>query len=224
MILSHQYLVERHAFWLGRIARAGIWQPDLFKPVNIALRPRSKTCHGKFQRKPVTMNGQTRLTDFIIIYQQHPDITARQIDDTLVHEMIHQYIFQARLKDSGPHGPLFRKFMARINAAFPGELSISVRGAIQRSKGAGARRHLLLILRHTDGYYICCKINPAKEAYFTDFLRLTGPAIKIAGYELCESDDRYFDFLTTCNTRLRGERLTASQLDALRRDCRLVCR
>lgn len=219
MLLTHKYLQERHAWWIKRIGDAGIWQPSLFKPVVIALRGQSRSCHGKFQRKPVTMNGITRLTDFLIIYQQHPDIPQRDVDETLVHEMIHQYIFQTGLKDSGPHGHIFRDFMHKINASFPGELNISISGTIQRQTGPGPNLHRILILKHTDGYRYCCKINPSRTDWFLNFLRLHGSSMGITGYHLCETNDRYFDFSRACTTRLHGERLTETAFRDLCRNC-----
>lgn len=135
MELTVEYLRQRHAYWIERLADAGILKADKFKPVELVVRERCKSYLGMFHRKWVKVNVRRRLRDRIIIYRKSADMTVKEIDDTLVHEMIHQYIFQNNLPDSSTHGRLFKDFMQRINAAFPQELKISIYGESPILKG-----------------------------------------------------------------------------------------
>ena len=43
------------------------------------------------------------------------DLPREELEDVVIHEMIHYYIWHARLRDSSSHGPVFRRIMADIN-------------------------------------------------------------------------------------------------------------
>lgn len=206
MELTVEYLRRRHAYWIERLADAGIWEADKFKPVELVVRGRCRSYVGLFHRKWVKVNVRHRLRDRIIIYCQSADMSMEEIDDTLVHEMIHQYIFQNDLPDTSTHGRLFKDFMQKINAAFPQELKISIYGESPILKGPGAKTHKLILLRMKDGECYCCKINPSKIPVFINYLKQTvlSPNSKIKDYLLCESKDMYFDDVTACRKYLHG--------------------
>ncbi|MDE6342629.1 MAG: hypothetical protein K2K93_09945, partial [Muribaculaceae bacterium] len=79
-----EYLEARHLYWRERIGAAGIWDASGFKPVKVIVRNRSKTYDGLFCRKRVVAGSEWGWEDQIIFYQQYADISAREIDDTLV--------------------------------------------------------------------------------------------------------------------------------------------
>ena len=54
--------------------------------------------------------------------------------------MIHQYIYQNGIKDSGMHGKVFKELMNSINQAFGRELTIRVSGGIKERRGPGDYR------------------------------------------------------------------------------------
>lgn len=214
MILSTEYLNERHRYWIARIASAGIWDARKFRPVTILLRRHAKSYMGLFQRK-TTKSGLFRrhTADFIIIYQQSEDIDPRTIDETLVHEMIHQYIIQNKLRDTTSHGSLFRDFMTRINHTFPDELTISIRRKIKPKEGEGEKNHTLLILYKENGECFCCKLNPKKAGWFISEIERHKNDSQISSYCLCTSRDMYFNSFSACTRRLHGVRIPFADLD-----------
>lgn len=157
MVVTVDYLVERHSYWRERIGRAGIWNPEPFGPVKIIVRPKSRNYNGLFQRKYVAVSASERrvLEDRIVLYHNGESLEPSFVDSVLVHEMIHQYIYQAGLKDTSCHGRLFREFMRRINTAFVGELSISIRSESPMSKesGPGDKEFLLVIIEMGEYFY-----------------------------------------------------------------------
>jgi len=52
------------------------------------------------------------------------DLPEREVDDTLIHEMIHYYIHHKGLKDTSPHGKIFKKMMMDINIRWGRNLTI----------------------------------------------------------------------------------------------------
>ncbi len=217
MIITEEYLQYRHWFWKERIGEVGIWDAAKFRPVAFVVRKRSKTYDGLFFRQWVCVDGKQKLQDSIIIYQQYPDLTQQEIDDTLVHEMIHQYIYQNGIKDSNTHGNVFKEFMRRINESFPNELNLGVSGGIKERRGEGDTLHKLIIVHHDSGVCHCCKVNPNKTDIFISRIKEHKDEWKINKYELCESYDRYFDSLTACNRKLHGLRINEEELAMLRR-------
>ncbi len=219
MILTEKFLLLRHKYWMERIGEAGIWDAEKFKPVMFIVRKRSKSYDGLFCRKWVKKGEREELQDSIIMYQQYPDLSQQEIDDTLVHEMIHQYIYQNNIIDSSTHGKVFLNFMRRINDSFPNELNLRVSGGIKEWSGEGDTLHKLIIVHHDSGLCHCCKVNPNKSDVFMRLIGEHKNDWKVRSYELCESKDRYFDSFTACTHRLHGVRMTEKELAVFRRKC-----
>lgn len=204
MDLTVDYIKERHRYWRYRIADEDIWDVIKFEPVEFEIRPRSKTFNALFHRKIV--KGKPH--DKIIIYRKVHDMPVKFVDNLIVHEMIHQYIFQNNLYDSSTHGPLFKTFMKNINDAFPEELDITVYSELQMLKGAGDRVYKILAIKFPDRY-IFCNVIPSKVQYFTDFAKRNGWK-----YMWGESDDLYFDQLNRCTKKLQGYSVKPEQMEA----------
>lgn len=52
---------------------------------------------------------------FTIAISKYYDRSAKEFDNTIIHEMIHLYIRQNKLKDTSSHGKLFKSIAKRIN-------------------------------------------------------------------------------------------------------------
>lgn len=216
MKLSIDYLNQRHEYWIHRIGETGIWNPLCFQPVNIILRKNSRSYHGMFQRRIKTCLGKKNITDKIIIYNKAEDFDHHFIDSVLVHEMIHQYIFQNNLKDNRSHGPLFRGFMKRINDTFPGELKINIRdrNPVIPVKGPGTTVHKLLLLEYTDGNYFLAVIHPSRLDFMEGLVKRNMKLWKFKSYHWAESNDVYFSRYRRCMRSLHGIRKSSEDLAA----------
>ena len=62
--------------------------------------------------------GRTKFYDFSISVSNYYKLTTEQIDDVLIHEMIHYSIAYTGLKDTSSHGIVFRGMMDKINRTF----------------------------------------------------------------------------------------------------------
>lgn len=207
------YLAARHRHWVEAIGRAGIWNPAGFCSVTLMVRPPSKTCGGKFRRKTTTAGGRVVHDDRIFIYRNSPEMTVAEVDNLLVHEMIHQYIFQSGLTDSSAHGRLFRAFMARINAAFAGQLNVTVTGRRAAVSGPGTKFYVILALQSGDNVY-CCVISRTRIEWFRRFIQRNHRAMNVDKVGWCKSNDRHFENFRQCRTSLHGEKIPFADFDA----------
>ncbi len=224
MILTKEALSLRHRYWKERIGEVGIWDSDKFRPVVFIIRKRSKTYDGLFWRKWVKVDGKNELQDIIVVYQQYTDITQQEIDETLVHEMIHQYIYQNDIQDSGAHGKVFKELMSMINQAFQGELTIRISGGIKERRGPGDTLHRLILIYKESGVCYCCKVNPNKSDMLMRLIGEHKDEWKVRKYELRESYDRYFDSFTACTHRFHGAKMNEEELASLCRNTTMIIR
>lgn len=63
--------------------------------------------------------------DFYLCFSTAHNLTRKQAEDTVIHEMIHLFINLHNLADASHHGPLYRTLMSSINAAHKRNVSIS---------------------------------------------------------------------------------------------------
>lgn len=221
MMLTTEYLQQRHKHWVELIAANGIWKAEKFKPIRFVVRRYSHLYDGMFRRKWVTKKGGRQLEDFLILYQQHPNLSSREIDDTLVHEMIHQYIFQNQLQDTSAHGKLFKEITHKINTAYPDELNITITGQYPQKKGPGLKTFKLIFLLKMNGYCYLCKVNPKKTDMFLRQIETRKIVWEVKDYLLCESNDLYFEALPACTKYLHGELVSLDRLKVLWKECNI---
>lgn len=216
MVVTAEYLIERHAYWRERLGREGIWNPEVFGTVKIVVRPKSKNYNALFQRRYLASgNGVRRLIeDRIVFYHNESSLEPEFVDSVLVHEMIHQYIHQGGFRDTSAHGHLFREFMQRINASFPGELVISIRSnsPAQNVSGPGRKEFLLVMIEMDDNFY-CCKVNPKRKAYITRVINGSILSKKIQRARWYVSNDIFFENQRECRTRVSGVKRPIAEMD-----------
>lgn len=219
MELDVEYLSKRHRYWVERISSAGIWESERFRPVEIIVRAHSHSYNALFHRKWVDTDSGRRLVDYIILYQQYSDLSVQEIDDTLVHEMIHQYIYQNDIHDTSTHGKIFKEYMRQINATFPEELNLTITKEYPHITGPGNTLNKLILLRFGNDRCLCCKIRPTKVDAFIRLIEQNKLIWNVKDYLLCESYDRYFDSLPACTRRLHGEAMSLIRLKSLCKEC-----
>lgn len=79
----------------------------------------------KVKRKP---DGTKEVYNLRLTISAHYDLPEAEVEDTLIHEMMHLYIHSRQLQDSSPHGRLFRQLMDHINQHFGRHITISYKG------------------------------------------------------------------------------------------------
>lgn len=69
--------------------------------------------------------GRKTNHDFKLKFSVQAELGEAELDDVMVHEMIHYYIAYRNLKDTSAHGPLFRQMMEETNRRFGLHVSIT---------------------------------------------------------------------------------------------------
>lgn len=80
-------------------------------------------------RKRVGLFGKKHFSNYALRFSKRFDFTEEELQDTLIHEMIHYYISYHQLQDSSAHGQLFRQMMNEINQKYGRHITISHRSS-----------------------------------------------------------------------------------------------
>lgn len=172
---------------------------------------RSRTFLGQFRctRKRRGLLRRTVCTDLKIKVSSYYDMPEREYDNVLLHEMIHMYIAVKGLKDTAPHGRVFREIMERLNSTYGWTISISANTRRWAVAEANRRtRYDVLTLETTDGKMFVAVINPA---YITrvDAMASRSAMVKSHSWHVSASD--YFSSFPLTRS-LRGRRVTRDEM------------
>ena len=122
---------------------------------------KSKTRLGSMSCKHVTRFGRTKVYDFAIRISNYYDMTERQFQNVLLHEMIHYSIAYTGTKDTSPHGVVFRGMADAMNKKYGWD--INVRVSIRNVKIADdkiLKPFLVLALELQTGERLLTVVNP----------------------------------------------------------------
>lgn len=142
-------------------------------------------------------NGTMEYSNFRLRINTRIDLPEQEIEDTIIHEMIHYFIGYNQLEDASAHGPLFQRMMNSINEKHGRRITISHRGTKEENEQAIDKRerwHVVAVMKFKNGktgikvlprvrdkivnYYAALKEDSktleidmfmAKDAYFNRF-------------------------------------------------------
>lgn len=89
-------------------------------PIPQIVLSRSKNMAGVMRTSSSRFNKKYEI-GMSVLY----DMTERQAQNILLHEMIHYFIAYNGIKDSSPHGKVFHKYMNELNDKYGWEISVS---------------------------------------------------------------------------------------------------
>ena len=121
--------------------------------IPIKLSP-ARTFVGRLQYKPVRnwLGKVVRHEDFVIRISKHFDLPEAEVEDTLIHEMIHYWIAWQGLRDTSSHGRIFRAKMQEINRKYGRHLTISHKSTPEElDRDTRIRTHCVGVSRLADG-------------------------------------------------------------------------
>lgn len=99
-------------------------------------------------------DGRTEKYDFSLRISTRMNLSEQEVEDTILHEMIHYYIGYNQLEDTSPHGQIFRRIMADINAKHGRHITISHKSSKAQSEQAAdlrPRYHVVAVVSFHDG-------------------------------------------------------------------------
>ena len=105
-------------------------------------------------KKRRKLTGGWEIYDYVLKVSTRVDMPEREVEDTILHEMIHYYINVNNLKDSGPHGTLFRQIMDHINSRYGRNITIRYKYTEEQKEEARDKRpkwHVIAIAHFNDG-------------------------------------------------------------------------
>ena len=152
---------------------------------------KSRSNVGKFRYKREVVAGKMVITPLGMDFSIHFDLPQAELEDTIIHEMIHYTIAHHGIIDTSPHGKVFRQLMTTINERFGRHVTISRRTTYDESpRSTELRPHIFVISHFADGgrgITVC-----AKSRVF-DIYRALSSVPQITKMDWYFSTDPYFN-------------------------------
>ena len=181
---------------------------------------RAKTRLGQLTYKRATRWGRTKLYDFKLSMSTYYDMTDRQAKSVLLHEMIHYIIGFTGLKDTAPHGIVFRGMMDNLNRKYGWDIRVmtSTKGwkvserVEERQKAKGPQTYLMLAIEMQDGKHYLSRVNPSFARRIESKLALVH---ELRSHRWYTTQEPYFEDYPQVRS-LRGRRISKSDFEKLR--------
>lgn len=181
---------------------------------------RAKTRLGQLAYKRATRWGRTKLYDFKLSMSTYYDMTDRQAKSVLLHEMIHYIIGFTGLKDTAPHGIVFRGMMDNLNRKYGWDIRVmtSTKGwkvserVEERLKAKGPQTYLMLAIEMQDGKHYLSRVNPSFARRIESKLALVRG---FRSHRWYTTQEPYFEDYPQVRS-LRGRRISKSDFEKLR--------
>lgn len=180
---------------------------------------RAKTRLGQLAYKRATRWGRTKLYDFKLSMSTYYDMTDRQAKSVLLHEMIHYIIDFTGLKDTAPHGIVFRGMMDNLNRKYGWDIRVmtSTKGwkvserVEERQKAKGPQTYLMLAIELKDGKFYLSRVNPG----FARRIEKQLPMVReLRSHRWYTTQESYFEDYPQVRS-LRGRRITKDDFEKL---------
>lgn len=180
---------------------------------------RAKTRLGQLAFKRASRWGRTKLYDFKLSMSTYYDMTDQQAKSVLLHEMIHYIIGYTGLKDTAPHGVVFRGMMDNLNRKYGWDIRVmtSTKGwkvserVTEKKKAKGPQTYLMLAIELKDGKFYLSRVNPG----FARRIEKQLPMVReLRSHRWYTTQESYFEDYPQVRS-LRGRRITKGDFEKL---------
>ena len=180
---------------------------------------RAKTRLGQLAFKRASRWGRTKLYDFKLSMSTYYDMTEQQAKSVLLHEMIHYIIGYTGLKDTAPHGVVFRGMMDNLNRKYGWDIRVmtSTKGwkvserVAEKKKAKGPQTYLMLAIELKDGKFYLSRVNPG----FARRIEKQLPMVReLRSHRWYTTQESYFEDYPQVRS-LRGRRITKGDFEKL---------
>ena len=180
---------------------------------------RAKTRLGQLAFKRASRWGRTKLYDFKLSMSTYYDMTEQQAKSVLLHEMIHYIIGYTGLKDTAPHGVVFRGMMDNLNRKYGWDIRVmtSTKGwkvserVAEKKKAKGPQTYLMLAIELKDGKFYLSRVNPG----FARRIEKQLPMVReLRSHRWYTTQESYFEDYPLVRS-LRGRRITKNDFEKL---------
>lgn len=149
-------------------------------------------CVSKRRRLP---DGRTEHYDFRLRINTRIDLPEQEVEDTIIHEMIHYFIGINQLKDTSSHGPVFKGIMKRINEQFGRHLTISHKSTKEQKEQAYDTKkhwHVVAVVLFKDGK-TGVKVLPRVMPRIINYCTHVGANSQVSDIQLFWTNDIFFN-------------------------------
>ena len=146
-------------------------------------------------KKRRTLLGKTVCYDFKLRINTRIDLDEAEVEDIIIHEMIHYYIGYHGIVDTSAHGRVFREMMKGINERFGRHIKVSHRPTQeQKEQLCGNRRRLRMVafVVFKDGR-TGIKVLPRIAEKVANYYNVMGRESCIERIEMYMTDDVFFN-------------------------------
>ena len=180
---------------------------------------RAKTRLGQLAFKRASRWGRTKLYDFKLSMSTYYDMTEQQAKSVLLHEMIHYIIGYTGLKDTSPHGVVFRGMMGNRNRKDGRDIRVmtSTKGwkvseqVAEKNQATGPQTYLMLAIELKDGKFSLSRVNTG----FARRIEKQLPMVReLRSHRWYTTQDSYFEDYPQVRS-LRGRRITKGDFEKL---------
>lgn len=147
------------ATWFGTFNHAYF---DDRLPLPRLVVSRSRTRLGSMSCKRRLKGFRMRNTDYAIHLSNYYELSERQFQNVLLHEMIHYFIAYSGQRDRSAHGPLFRAWMTRLNHEHGWEITVTsnMKAVEVSEKVRRPSQYIVLALCLKDGRHLLSRVSP----------------------------------------------------------------
>ena len=168
---------------------------------------RSRTRLGSMACKRVKrLFKSEKFTDFAIRLSNFYDLSEREFQNVLLHEMIHLKIAFLGMKDTAPHGVVFRRMADELNRNSGWNIRVtgSTRG-VKPAQPQPSSDYLVLALLLDSGEYFFSVVNPRYARGIDREIRMVS---RVKNFNWYTTRDGYFMNFPKVRS-LRGRRVSA---------------
>ena len=140
-------------------------------------------------------NGKTEKYDFRLRINTRIDLPEQELEDTIIHEMIHYYIGINQLNDTSAHGQIFRQIMDAINVRYGRHMTITHKVTKEQREQAYDKRqrwHVVAIVEFKNGK-TGIKVLPRIVPRILNYYNKIGAINSVSQTKLYMSNDIFFN-------------------------------
>lgn len=142
-------------------------------------------------KKSRDASGNWSICDLQIRISKRFDLPEKDLEDIIIHEMIHYYIFYKKIKDNSKHGRIFTQKMKEINDKFNRNVKISTTYSKEIFDGdTRMRLHYLCVSELQDGR---CGVTVTAKSRIFDIWNTLPELFQLKKYTWYASFNSYFN-------------------------------
>jgi hypothetical protein len=139
------------------------------------------------------------------------DITEKELDNTIIHEMIHQYIFEKKIKDTSGHGIYWHKIARSINKD---GWNITQFGECPQTLAPTTREkgYCMFSMLDKSGDRFVFRVTPTLVTRYSKALVLMG----FRDIHYTTSFNAEFDAFTNCRRKIKGRYISHNEWEKMK--------